>query len=155
MHRWLLPLLLVVVGCGDRRATPFLGKWHGAFVVKAVDQGTRTPLSAQAWSYRADLIIYVRKFELRLDGPQQGIVVRGTYEVREGRGITLRPTTVTIDDGGGIDKRNPNLPYYPNDATTAFFSRPIPLRLSGESKLEGVRDRWANVSGALEITRDE
>ena len=158
--RSLLPLVALTamigggIGCGGK-PSPLLGKWHGSYEVLRLDSVPKgTPKDVKAWSPAADLQIYVRRFELRLDGPQQGIVVKGTWKA-ERRGLTLQPKEVKIDDQGGEDRRDPNRPYLDNTGVREAFSRDLPLNLGSDGRrLTGVDDRLANVVGRLVVEKD-
>ena len=136
MRRLALLLPVIVAGCGvgcggGKAQTPYLGKWSGAF------EGVRMKAGggdAQRLSLRGDLQIYVRRFEMNLTGPQQGVVVKGSWTLKpNARGeprLALRADDVKIDDGGGEDRRDPNKPYLKAEAVKDYFSRELVLKPS-------------------------
>ncbi len=133
------------MGCGgDRTRTPYLGKWHGG--VEAV-RLRGSDGDARPYSVRGDLQLYVRKFEMNLAGPQQGVVVKGAWAVtKNARGearVSLKANDVKIDDRGGEEKRDPNKPYLRAEDLNAYFGRDLVLRPSPDgspTKLTGIDD---------------
>lgn len=145
----LLPLL-AVAGCGDKNLTPFLGKWTGGLEVLRVKTGG----DPKPYELRGDLQMYVRKFELNLTGPQQTVMVRGTWTY-EGKRVRLRANKMEFGDEGGEDKRDPNKAYLdPGDLRT-FLGREQGLNLSNDKKrLAGVEDALANLVARLAFVKD-
>lgn len=116
-----------------------MGKWSGGFEVERL--GDNAPIKEKK---RNDLTGYLQiygsnsKYELNLEGEQFGVLVTGTWTFKEGR-VTLRPSEVKVDDGGGLEERNPNRAWIEPSVLSAAYSRPLPLRLSKDGQhLEGV-----------------
>ena len=145
----LVPLALAI-GCGDRKIQPFLGKWTGGLEVLRVKGGG----NPKDYELRGDLQLYVRKFELRLTGPQQALVAKGTWTY-EGRRVRLKTTEVRFDDQGGEDQRDPNRPYLDPKDLQAFLGREQGLNLSKDGgRLAGVEDALANLVARLAFVKD-
>lgn len=145
----LLPLL-AAAGCGDKKITPFLGKWTGGLEVLRVKTGG----DPKAYGLRGDLQVYVRKFELNLTGPQQALRVRGTWTY-EGKRLKLKPNDLSFDDQGGADKRDPNRPYLDPKDLQGFLGREQSLNLSNDGqRLAGVEDALANLVARLSFVKD-
>lgn len=126
------------MGCA-RRDRALLGKWSGGFEVErlpenaAIKPRKRNNLTGYLQLYGTE-----SKYELSLDGEQFGVVVTGNWASQEGR-ITLRPSGVKVDDGGGQESRDPNKAWIDPAVLSAAYSRPISLRLSKDGqRLEGV-----------------
>ena len=125
--------ILLSTGCVGRAAMPFLGKWSGGFTVERVGPGAigdaeRNRLTGFIQLYRTG-----ERYELHLEGEQFGLVAGGTWTQKEGR-VTLSPTEVKIDDGGGEEKRNPNRAWIDPAALREAYSRPLALRVSKDGK---------------------
>ncbi len=113
---------------------PYLGKWSGNFTVETVGKGAavadprRNDLKGFLQLYRTDA-----RYELHLDGEQFGLVAGGSWAQKDGR-VTLSPTSVKIDDGGGEEARNPNRAWLDPAALREAYSRPLSLRLSKDGQ---------------------
>lgn len=112
---------------------PFLGKWSGGFTVETAGKGVvggarRNDLKGFLQLYRTD-----SRYELHLDGEQFGLVAGGKWTQKDGR-VSLAPTSVKVDDGGGEEARNPNRAWIDPAALSAAYSRPMSLRLSKDGK---------------------
>ena len=125
-------LLVVLAGC-DRSAMPFLGKWSGGFTVERAGKGAvggaaRNSLKGFLQLYRTG-----ERYELHLEGEQFGLVAGGTWSQKDGR-LTLAPTSVKIDDGGGEETRDPNRAWIDPAQLREAYSRPLALRVSKDGK---------------------
>ena len=148
-----LPLLLA--GCGDRSTMPYLGKWTGGFDVDSVAKGAavsepgRNRLKGFLQLYRTG-----ERYELHLEGEQFGLVAGGTWAQKGGR-VTLSPTTVKIDDGGGEETRNPNRAWIEPAALREAYSRPLALRLSKDGqRLQGLLVEVGPLTGTHAFVRE-
>lgn len=146
----LLPALVLIGGCGDRKITPFLGKWSGALEVLRVKGGG----DPKPYELHGDLQVYVRKFELNLTGPQQTVRALGTWTY-ESKRVRLKATKIEFGDAGGADLRDPNKTYLDPKDLQAFLGREQGLNLSKDGKrLAGVEDDLANLIARLAFVKD-
>ena len=125
----ILLAIAILAGCADRSAMPYLGKWTGGLTVETAGKGAiggarRNDLKGFLQLYKTE-----SRYELHLEGEQFGLVAGGTWSRKDGR-VTLAPTTVKIDDGGGQEARDPNRAWIDPAALSAAYSRPMSLRLS-------------------------
>jgi hypothetical protein len=130
----MLPLLLLAVplvgGCGpDREIVPYLGKWTGGF------QFENPGPEAADEEMRGNLILYAAKqrFRMNLEGAQQAIDIKGTWELGEDR-VVLKVEEVFLDDGGGEDRRDPRLPYLPSPELRKTYTSPVVLLVGTDGK---------------------
>ena len=112
---------------------PYLGRWGGRFIVERAGPGAiggarRNDLKGDLQHYRTRA-----RFELRLEGEQFAVTAGGSWSQKAGR-VTLSPTSVKVDDGGGEEARNPNKAWIDPKALSAAYSRPLSLRLSKDGK---------------------
>lgn len=113
---------------------PYLGKWSGGFNVDTVGRGAavadprRNDLKGFLQLYRTDA-----RYELHLEGEQFSLVAGGSWALKDGR-VTLSPTSVKIDDGGGEESRNPNRAWIDPPALREAYSRPLALRVSKDGQ---------------------
>jgi hypothetical protein len=129
----------------NKELMPYFGKWNGQFDTTDEAAGLRGYLQMYATG---------RRFVLDLQGPQQGIEVSGVWvEERTGQ-VVLSPNSITIDDWGGEEKRDPNKPYLSEDAVRSAFNRKIALSMSEDKKaLEGLPMSIEGISGRLDFRR--
>lgn len=140
--RYAIPLVVVLLamiaatlrgGKSNENLRPFLGKWRGEFAVQQA--GGKTGAEAKRYNLRGYLQVYAtkRRFQMRLEGEQQGVDITGTWEAKD-NSLTLTPKDVQIDDRGGEELRDPNKVYIPAEEIRAAYSRPVPLRMDAQKR---------------------
>ncbi|CAN5419607.1 hypothetical protein BH11ARM1_BH11ARM1_03930 [soil metagenome] len=160
---WILVALFAIFGTTmvlyNRNANsdlkPFLGKWNGGYVVTSIGPIT-DPNILKGNKLDGYVVIYgaEHKFAMELSGPQQDINVTGTWRIVKATRLELKSNGVKIDDFGGADKRNPNLPYIPNEIVSKVFDQPFVLDLAdGNQKFVGLLNKFGNLTGKYEFDR--
>ena len=140
---WFIVAFLIAAGLvatyfnrsANKELLPYLGKWSGGFMVEQID-GKANPALAKRASLTGYLQLYGSndRFELRLNGEQQEVVVTGTWQLVSETQIELKPEKYQIDDFGGAENRDPNLVYVPNDAVRAAYGKALALSLSSDKQ---------------------
>ena len=149
-----LALFALLLGCGDRSAMPYLGKWSGGLTVDRIGPGAigtvaRNSLKGFLQLYRTDA-----RYELHLDGEQFGLVAGGSWAQKDGR-VTLSPTSVKVDDGGGEEVRNPNKAWIEPAVLSDAYSHPMSLRLSKDGqRLTGLLVEVGPLTGTHSFVRE-
>jgi len=138
----------LVAGCGNSEIVPFLGRWKAAFAVDGIAGGGSAKDMARE-SLHGYLQVYAtnRSYKLHLEGEQEAIDADGVWTQTKDR-LTLRVTTLKIDDEGGAALRNPNMKFIlPTDIRSAY-SHKIDVRLSKDKKtLMGLETSIGNLQG--------
>jgi hypothetical protein len=150
----LLVAVLLLAGCGSKDKLPYLGRWHGDFVVDKILQGG-TDKDRQREGLRGSLQVYATddRLILHLEGEQEVIDVNGTWE-HTGTAMTLRFTRIKIDDMGGANLRDPNLKFIPSVDVRTAFQRNMVLHLSRDKqKLNGLEVSIGPLTGHFLFTR--
>ncbi len=152
----LLPfaLTLFLVGCGSKDAIPYLGRWHGDLVVDKTDRAG-TDKDLQRESLRGALQIYAtdKRCKLHLEGEQETIDAEGNWS-HTGTTVTIKFTSVKIDDQGGADRRDPNLKFIAPVDIRAAYQRNLILHLSRDKKkLLGLEVTLGHLTGHHVFTR--
>jgi len=134
---------------------PYLGKWSGTFHVEKVAAGAAVA-DPERNTLRGFLQLYAtgEKFELHLEGEQFGLVSKGTWSLTKNR-LSLHPTEVKIDDGGGEDARNPNRAWITPADLRAAYSRPMPFQISKDGQtLTGLLIEVGPLTGTHSFKRE-
>lgn len=118
-------LALVLAGCGDKAAMPYLGKWTGHLAVESAPGGTERDRRRSEMKGFLQLYATERRFTLHLEGEQQTVEVTGRWEVKRRR-VTLRPRDVRIVDPGE-DAFDPNLKRISPPELRNAYARPLVL----------------------------
>ena len=138
--------VLALAGCGSEKLVPYLGKWTGSFEPDS-------PKSPYRMGCNLQLYATGEKFRMRVEGPQQAIEVNGTWTIKR-QTILLAPREVKIDDFGGVDLRNPNLPYLPAEAIQKAFGTALACRLSRDNKTAtSISLNLGPVEGTLQLRK--
>lgn len=133
---------------------PFLGKWSGGFTVERVGKGAvggarMNDLKGFLQLYKTDA-----RYELHLEGQQFGLVAGGSWSQKDGR-VSLAPTSVKVDDGGGAEVRDPNRAWIDPKDLSAAYSKPMSLRLSKDGqRLLGLLDEVGPLTGTHSFVRE-
>jgi hypothetical protein len=146
--------LLLLAGCGSKDALPYLGRWHGVFVVDKIREGS-TEQDRKREGLRGSLQVYAtnHSFKLHLEGEQEVIDGEGTWS-HVGTTVTLKFTTVKIDDEGGAEKRDPNLKFIPALDVHSAYQRSMVLHLSkNKQALGGLEVSIGHLTGHHLFTR--
>lgn len=122
-------LILLATGGCDRSAMPYLGKWSGGFTVETAGPGTVGGAARNSLKGFLQLYKTEARYELHLEGEQFGLVAGGTWTHGDGK-VTLAPTSVKVDDGGGEEARNPNRAWIDPAELSKAYSRPMSFRVS-------------------------
>lgn len=155
-------LLVLLIGFTVRASfsnqdlMPFTGRWKGGFTVDSIQKGSDTADDRHRSRLEGYVQVYLtgRKYVLHLEGEQQGIDVTGTWTAKGDR-ITLQSKSVTIDDQGGADARNPNKKYIPNEVVNEAYSRQMVLVLSKDKhNLRGLKVSVGDLIGEHAFEKD-
>ena len=149
-----LTLILFLAGCGSKDAIPYLGRWHGDFIVDSVTP----PVSAKDMKreeLHGSLQIYATNlsFKMHFEGEQESLDAEGTWS-HVGTTVTLKFKSVKIDDEGGAERRDPNLKFIAPSAIHAAYQRNLVLHLSKDKKtLAGLEVTLGSLTGRHMFTR--
>ena len=147
---------LALAGCHSQAGIPYYGKYEGGFIVHTVP-GVNS-VDKASWSLKGylQLLAFKDQFNIHLEGRQQIIDVKGNWRL-EPRQITLQVTSIKFDDGGGAEKRNPNLPYIPAEDFKAAYAKEITLRIGKDKDrvtLTGPTLSMGSILGQHEFLKD-
>lgn len=134
---------------------PFLGKWSGSFAVEAVAKGTPVADPGRN-TLRGFLQLYQTgaRYELHLDGEQEGLVSGGTWSAKNGR-VVISPTSVKIDDEGGAEARNPNKTWIDPAQLREAYSRPLEFHVSKDGqRMTSVLETVGPLTGTYSFVRE-
>ncbi len=140
----------------NRDLLTYTGKWKGGFTVDSITTGPDDEANRHRSRLQGYVQIYLsnRRFQLHLEGEQQGIDVDGSWTA-DGNRVTLKPREVKIDDQGGEAKRDPNKKYIPNEAVMAAYNRPLVLIQTPDKKgYEGLVVTVGPLLGKHRFTKD-
>ncbi len=152
----LIPFALLLCGCNRNAALmPFLGKWSGHFeVTDLTNGGTAADIKRETLSGYVQVYATQRSYKMELQGEQETISITGFWTIKGNR-ITLNPKTVSIDDQGGAELRDPNKKFIPAADVHAAYGRPLVLAETTNNKaLDGLKMSVGNLIGTHHFVKD-
>lgn len=164
MRKLIVPLLIIALlvvitarsSCSNKELLPYLGRWTGDFAVESIRTGPNTATDLKRSTLHGFMQIYAshKGFKIHLEGEQESFDVSGTWRL-QGKRLVIRTQDIKIDDGGGVDARDPNRKFILPDDFRAAYNRPILLDLiPTRHALEGLPMTVGELIGRHRFTKD-